>query len=138
MKRLLICSLFGLFACHHDAAPQTPGSSTGTTGEGGTAQAGDEDEGPAVDPTLPSWAPRSCKGYHAAVVKIAACNDIDQAARDQATKKYDADNKGWHDMTNASQSDLDQVQTACRDSRKSVNEQMAGKCSNVQPVSSLE
>ncbi|MFT3693995.1 MAG: hypothetical protein QM831_12700 [Kofleriaceae bacterium] len=124
----MLCALG--FGCHHDAP------SASTTPQ--TASAGSDDDGPDVDPTMPSWAPRSCKGYHAAVVVMANCKDVDQAARDAIAQKYDADNKAWHDMTNATQADIDQVGVSCRDSRKSVRDQMAGKCSNVQPVSSLE
>ncbi|MEO8841398.1 MAG: hypothetical protein ABI591_32180 [Kofleriaceae bacterium] len=129
MTKLIACCLFAFTACHHDAPPQNPQPTTTTSAD---------DDGPDVDPTMPSWAPRSCKGYHAAVVMMANCNDVDASVRSQVSAKYEADNKGWHDLTNAQQSDLDQVGTACKEQRKSVRDQMNGKCSNVQPVSSLE
>jgi hypothetical protein len=124
MKTLLACALFAFAACHHDAAPQKPGSTA-------TATSDDSDD-PGVDPTMPSWAPPSCKGYHAAVVKLSACPDIDQATKDKVSAKYDADNKSWHDMTNATEADLDQVKASCGDERAAVRAQMSGKCQNVQ------
>ncbi|MEO8548989.1 MAG: hypothetical protein ABI678_03425 [Kofleriaceae bacterium] len=122
MKTLIATALLAFAACHHDAAPQNP-----TTGAG--TETADSD--PDVDPTLPSWAPPSCRGYHAWVVKFSACNEIEQAARDQVAATYDADNKKWHDMTNATAADLDQVKVSCGESRASVKSQMTGKCTNM-------
>lgn len=141
MTKLIACCLFTFAACHHDAPAQNPQpTTTDTTGTGSTAMTGsaDADDGPEVDPTMPSWAPRSCKGYHAAVVLLANCNDIDQGVRTQVQDKYDADNKTWHDLTNAQQGDIAQIATKCQEQRKSVSGQMNGKCSNVQPTTTRQ
>lgn len=84
----------------------------------------------AVDPTLPSWAPHSCKAYHAAVVNLAGCTQVAQDVRDRVSAKYDADNKSWHDMQNASQTDLDQVKLSCGDEAASVKAQITNDCAN--------
>ncbi len=91
-------------ACSHDKKPANP--SRGTTGEASAM-------GDTPDPTLPSWAPPSCKAYHVSVVKLSGCTAVPQADRDAATAKYDADTKAWHDMTNAQQADLDRVGGEC-------------------------
>ena len=102
-----LCSaLFALSviaACHHDKPAKAPGS-----GDSTTAMAGD-----SPDPTLPSWAPPSCKQYHVSVVKLTGCTMVAQDVRDSVTAKYDADNKAWHDLTNAQQSDLDRIGGEC-------------------------
>lgn len=118
MKSLIAAILF-VAACHHDKDPQVAKAPLPPTAAS---------EG--VDPTLPSWAPHECNAYHAAVVKLAHCNEVDVQVRDRVAAKYDADNKSWHDMTNAQQSDLDQVKLVCQDEYASVNAQLTGKCEN--------
>jgi len=122
MKTLIASLLFAMVAAcsHHDAQPASP--TTSPNAEAATAT------DPDIDPTLPSWAPASCKGYHTAVVKFAACTDVGQDVRDKAAAKYDADNKSWHELTNAQQSDLDQVKASCSDQSASVKAQMTGHC----------
>jgi hypothetical protein len=118
MKTLIACVLF-VAACSHDSkSPAEP------TQPSASAAAGD------VDPTLPSWAPRACKAYHAAVVNLAGCTQVAQDVRDRVTAKYDADNKAWHDMQNATQSDLDQVKLSCGDEANSVKAQITNDCAN--------
>ena len=124
MKTLIACALFASFAvgCSHDAPPPQAPLPVATAD--------------GVDPTLPSWAPKSCAEYHTAIVKFSHCGDLALDLRDKVSAKYDADNKSWHDMVNASQSDLDQVKLSCTDEAASVNAQMTGKCENV-PVQAL-
>lgn len=81
-----------------------------------------------VDPTLPSWAPRSCKAYHTAVVKAYDCTEIEQGTRDEIKTKYEAANTSWHDLQDAQQSTIDQINILCTDSAKYVSSQAAGKC----------
>jgi len=102
----LCTALFVLTAAA--ACSKSKPANTTTTGAETTASAGD-----TPDPTLPSWAPSSCKQYHVSVVKLSGCTAVAQAERDAVTAKYDADTKAWHDMTNAQQSDLDRVGTEC-------------------------
>jgi hypothetical protein len=110
--------LFALSACSHEAAP--PHEPLPVAKADG------------VDPTLPSWAPKTCAEYHAAVVKFSHCGEIALDLRDKVSAQYDADNKAWHDIADAKQSDLDQVKLACGDQTSSVNAQMTGKCTNVE------
>ncbi len=81
-----------------------------------------------VDPTLPSWAPRSCKAYHTVVVKAVECTEMDQAARDAIKTKYEASNTAWHDLQDAKQEQIDQIGASCADEAKGVRDQAAGKC----------
>lgn len=104
-------------ACSHDKKPSNP--STGMSGDS-SAMSGD-----TPDPTLPSWAPPSCKQYHATVVKLSGCMAVAQADRDAATAKYDADTKAWHDLTNAEQADLDRVGQECTASETEVQAKLA-------------
>ena len=90
------------------ACSKSKPANTTTTGGGDSSAMGD-----TPDPTLPSWAPPSCKAYHATIVKLSGCMAVAQGDRDAMTAKYDADSKAWHDMTNAQQSDLDRVGTEC-------------------------
>lgn len=132
MKTLIACVLFSLTACSHDShAVQQPAQPT-------EASAGAEE---SVDPTLPSWAPRSCKAYHAAVIHLAGCTQVAQDVRDKVAAKYDADNKAWHDMQNATQADLDQVKLTCGDEAASVKAQLTSDCANglaEQPVAATK
>ncbi len=124
MKKLIACALFAFAACSHDTPPaQHPGSET--------ASADDDDA--TVDPTLPSWAPHSCKRYHAAVIRLAGCAEVTQDVRDHVTTKYDADTKAWHDMTNATQADLDEVGTTCGDQATAVRAQITAGCAKSNP-----
>lgn len=116
MKTVLALILFGSLTAgcsHHDKGP---------TGAGSAAD-------PAmVDPTLPSWAPKSCADYHAAVVNALACAGIEQASRDQIKSSYDTANTSWHEMHDAQQSDIDKVRASCETEAQSVRAAMEGKC----------
>jgi len=137
MKTLIACVLFSLTACSHDSPVQQPAQPTmAENAPPGTPGAED-----AVDPTLPSWAPRSCKAYHAAVIHLAGCTQVAQDVRDRVAAKYDADNKAWHDMQNATQADLDQVKLSCGDEAASVKAQLTNDCANglaEQPVAATK
>ena len=109
-----------LTACsHHQSAPTTPASSS--------SEVSAEDE-PAVDPTLPSWAPRSCSAYHAEVVQAAACEEIAQATRDSIKRKYDTANDAWQAMHDAPPGELDAIKVICVEDAKSVHRERVGKC----------
>ena len=110
---LLILALVGLLACsHHEPAAQSAATAAPD----------------AVDPTLPSWAPPACKTYHAAVIQLVGCTEVAQDARDQASAKYDADSKKWHDMQNQSAADLQQVGTECSSDADAVKAQITANC----------
>ncbi|MFT3695833.1 MAG: hypothetical protein QM831_22040 [Kofleriaceae bacterium] len=40
------------------------------------------------------------------MVVMVGCKEIDQTTRDTVSKKYDADNKAWHDLTVSSLDEL--------------------------------
>jgi hypothetical protein len=119
MKTLIACALFAVVGCSHHSEPAEPGQSTAS----GSPGAGD-----AVDPTLPSWAPSSCKAYHTAVIHLTGCTQVAQDVRDRVAAKYDSDNKSWHYMQNATQADLDQVKLSCSDEATSVKAQLTNDC----------
>jgi hypothetical protein len=119
MKSLIMFSVLLFAACSHRSGDATT--------PGGAATAASDTE-PAVDPTLPSWAPRSCSGYHAAVIKLAACEAVPQETRDAATAKYDADHAKWQAMQDQPQGAIDEVGQYCSTEMKAAQEQMSGKC----------
>jgi len=121
MKRLIVISALFLGACSHR-------SNDATMPSGPSTAASDRDTEPSVDPTLPSWAPPSCKHYHAAVVKLIACEAVPQATRDAAKAKYDADHAKWQAMQEQPQGAIGEVRQSCADDAKAVGEQMTGKC----------
>ncbi len=96
------------------------------------ASPGTGDDTGMVDPTLPSWAPASCKAYHTAVVKAYDCTEVAQATRDDIKNKYEAANKSWHDLQDAQQSTIDQINMLCTEDVKYVQSQAEGKCASAQ------
>ena len=124
MRTTLATLLFGIVACSHSQpAAQTPGTPGAATEPGTTADADEQ-----IDPTLPSWAPRACSGYHAAVVRALSCDEIAQPARDLIKKTYDARHDGWQALTDAPQGKIDEIGKQCRDDAQSVRTEHAGKC----------
>lgn len=116
--KLAFALVIALAACGGKSSDsKNPGSPGGT---------GDADD--MVDPTLPSWAPKSCKAYHTAVVKAFECNEIEQATRDDIKNKYEAANTSWHDLQDARQETIDQIQLLCAEDVKYVHSQADGKC----------
>ncbi|MBC7976018.1 MAG: hypothetical protein H7138_13685 [Myxococcales bacterium] len=122
MKSLIVMSALLFGACSHQNKDATTPSGSATSASG----AGAED--PMVDPTLPSWAPRSCRVYHAAVVKLVGCEGVAQEARDSAKAKYDADHAKWQAMQDQEQAALDAVGQGCTDDAASVRAQLTDAC----------
>jgi hypothetical protein len=81
-----------------------------------------------VDPTLPSWAPKSCNRYHTAVVKAHDCPELDQGTRDSIKAKYETQKTAWANLQNAEQAQIDQIGTECTEGTQAVQAQAAGKC----------
>jgi hypothetical protein len=119
----LALSCLSVTACSHE-------KTQGTTAE---AHSSPDSSDPQVDPTLPSWAPKTCNAYHKAVVEAQGCEAIDQATRDAMRTKYDAADQSWRAMQNAEQGDIEKVRVACADEAKSVHEASDGKCSPAKP-----
>jgi hypothetical protein len=122
MKSLIVISALFFGACSSHR------SNDATTPSGPSTSASGAEADPAVDPTLPSWAPRSCTDYHAAVVKLVACEAVPQDTRDAAKAKYDADHAKWQAMQDEPQGAIEEVRQACADDAKAVGDQMSGKC----------
>ncbi len=96
--------------CSHDApAKTTPTSPVATS----TEMSATADTDPMVDPTLPSWAPKACAAYHAAVVRMVGCPAVDAAKRETARQAYDTTSKSWHDMHDLPEGAIDGVRMAC-------------------------
>jgi hypothetical protein len=125
MKTLLAFTLFAATACHHNT-PDSSATSSTTPMTSTTATASTTE--PEVDPTLPSWAPKSCVAYHAAVVHAVDCQALPQAKRDEIKMKYEAANTSWHGMQNAQQTDIDSVGSTCTAENQSVRAEYSGKC----------
>ncbi len=110
MKTLLALALV-LAACSHNSDVKSP--------SGPTAM---------VDPTLPSWAPRSCAAYHVAVVEATDCLEIDQGIRESIKTKYEAANASWRELHDTRQEVIDQISMLCTEDVKYVHAQGEGKC----------
>ena len=121
MKTLIVASALLFAACSHH-------SNDATTPSGPVATASDADSDPSVDPTLPSWAPRSCAGYHTAVVKLIGCEAVPRDTRDAAKTKYDADHAKWQAMQDQPQGAIEEVRQSCADDAKLVRGQLTESC----------
>ena len=125
MKTTLTALLFAIVGCSHgQAGPQAPAPTPLATTE---APAPTEDE-PTVDPTLPSWAPRTCSRYHRIVVEALACGEIAQGTRDLIRKTYDAHDASWHALQDAPQGKIAEIGKQCTDDAQLVHAEHAGKC----------
>lgn len=118
--KICLALVIALTACSHKSDTKTPAS-----GGGGTAA---EDDSAMVDPTLPSWAPKSCKSYHTVVVKAVDCTEIDQGTRDSIKSKYETQNTAWHDLQNAPPERITEIGQECQSSHDTVHAQASGKC----------
>jgi hypothetical protein len=121
MKSLIVISALCFGACSHH-------SNDATTPREPSTAASSTDTNPSVDPTLPSWAPRTCTDYHAAVMKLIDCGAIAQETREAARAKYDADHARWQGMKEQPQGAIEEVRQSCAADTKAVQQQMNGKC----------
>jgi hypothetical protein len=121
MKILIAISALFFGACSHP-------SNDATTPRGPSTAVSDTDSDPSLDPTLPSWAPGSCKNYHAAVVQLIDCEAVPQDTRDAAKVKYDADHAKWQAMQDEPQGAIEDVRQGCANEAKAVREHINGKC----------
>ncbi len=123
--KICLALVIALTACSHKSDTKTPAS-----GGGGdtTAMTGDPDDSATIDPTLPSWAPKSCNGYHTVVVKAVECTEIDQGTRDAIKSKYEAQNTAWHDLQNAPAERIAEIGKECQTDHNAVHARAGGKC----------
>lgn len=128
MKTTIAALLFGIVACSHSQpAPQAPAPGT-TASTGAPAPTAPAEDEPTVDPTLPSWAPRSCNRYHRVVVEALACGEIAQATRDLIKKTYDERDRSWHALEDAPQGKIAEIGKQCTADADLVRTEHAGKC----------
>ena len=112
LSRLVIgLSLFVTAACSRDKPSTTP-----------TA------EESMVDPTVPSWAPKSCLAYHAAVVRFVGCEQMDATARETTKANYEADSKSWQEMSNLPQGAIAEVDAKCTTDGEAISAQIDPAC----------
>jgi hypothetical protein len=83
---------------------------------------------PAVDPTVPSWTPQSCKNYQKAVFQATKCDAIEQGKRDEIKSKYDTDAAAWKADQNVDDAKIAAVATECTATTESVRAAIGDKC----------
>jgi hypothetical protein len=83
---------------------------------------------PAIDPTLPSWAPPSCTTYQKAVFQAINCDAIEQGKRDEIQTTYNTASSGWKAETEADAARIAEVETTCTASADAVKAEIDGKC----------
>jgi hypothetical protein len=116
MKHL--CIALVLVAC--GGGSKTSSQSTVASETGGEGQ-------PEVDPTVPSWAPKTCIAYHRAVVQALGCTAIDQGKRDAIKSRYDADSEAWK-TAEATPAKVDEVRASCDSAAASVRADIGTSC----------
>src|SRR4051812_25887520 len=102
MTKLLALSALLLAACGGRPKSTTPPPQQTAHQNGETY--GDTTGGPdqpSVDPTVPSWAPKSCLAYHKVTVEAMGCTAIEQSKRDAIQREYGAASQSWKAMENA-------------------------------------
>lgn len=81
-----------------------------------------------VDPTVPSWAPRSCIAYHKVTLEALDCLAIEQTKRDQIQQEYGDASQAWKAEQDADKANVEQIAQACERGSDSVHADIAGKC----------
>lgn len=114
LDRLVLGLVLVTAACAKDNPATTPSNST-------------EDEA-MVNPTVPSWAPKSCIAYHTAVVRFVGCEAMDAAARDTVKASYEADSQRWQEMSNLPQGAIADVGAKCTADGDAVRAQIGAGC----------
>ena len=114
MTTLRILLVVSLAAC--GGSNKDSNSPTGGPGE------------PAIDPTLPSWAPPSCTTYQKAVFQAINCQAVDQAKRDEVQTAYAADSESWKAETDADASRIEAVDASCTSKAESVRAMIGDQC----------
>ena len=113
MKTLLASILFVLAACGGSSKPSTT-----------TQHSADS----TVDPTVPSWLPRSCVAYHKAVVQAIDCKAVEQSKRDRIETTFDETSVSWKAEENATTARVDEIGATCTTATDSVRADIADKC----------
>ena len=99
-------------------------TTTTTTPSTGSGQEGEV----GVDPTVPSWAPQSCKAYYKAVFQAVNCEPIEKAKRDEIQATYDSASATWKAEANATDARIAEVEKSCTASTESVRAVIGTNC----------
>ncbi len=83
---------------------------------------------PLIDPTLPSWAPRSCASYHAAVVRVLDCDALEGTKKAQIKAQYDVDHAKWDAMHDEPLDAISQVGEDCKASLANLHVTYDASC----------
>jgi hypothetical protein len=121
MTKLLATAAL-LFAACGGATRSSP--QTATTTSGGTDH--------AVDPTVPSWTPKSCIAYHKVTIEALDCPAIEQSKRDQIERDYGEASQAWKREEDADKANVEQIALACERSSESVHAEIAGNCAKAE------
>lgn len=116
---MIVCSLL-LAACSGGGGAKPSTQSPVATETGGDGQ-------PEVDPTMPSWAPKTCIAYHRAVVQAVDCEAIAQAKRDAIKSKYGSDSESWKTV-DATAAKIDEIKAYCETATASVRGDIGTAC----------
>ena len=105
----------------------------GGSKQGGSSNPNDPDvpagaADPAVDPTVPSWAPPSCKEYQKAVYQAVKCEALAQATRDEIKSNYDTDAAAWKADQDVDDAKIAAVAGECSARAKSVRLAIGVNC----------
>jgi len=114
MTKLRIVLVLALVACG--------GSKKDTNPVGGPGE-------PAIDPTLPSWAPASCTAYQKAVFQAINCEAVDQGKRDEIQDAYNAASVNWKQENEADAAKIEEINVSCTSNTESVRAAIGDQCS---------
>ncbi len=124
---LALVTILSFAACSKNKGSSSTEPATGTTSTASTGS-GDDAE---VDPTLPSWTPKSCIGYHRATVKLTGCEAMPQAERDAMTKEYEARHAEWKALQNAEAAQFKAIDEQCQASLADLHQKAnAANCTH--------
>lgn len=83
---------------------------------------------PAIDPTVPSWAPQSCTTYQKAVFQAINCEAMEQGKRDEIQTAYNSASESWKAETDADAARIEEVNQSCTSSAESVRTAIGDLC----------
>ncbi len=83
---------------------------------------------PAIDPTVPSWAPASCTTYQKAVFQAINCDAMEQGKRDEIQTAYNSASESWKAENDADAARIAEVDASCTSSAESVRSAIGDLC----------
>lgn len=118
MTKLFVILVVALAAC---------GGSKSKTDTAASSPVGGPGE-PAIDPTIPSWAPKSCTTYQKAVFQAINCEAMDKGKRDEIQTTYNTASESWKAEKDADAARIAEVETSCTSSAESVRAAIGDLC----------